>query len=166
MWKTELLKRFVPFICLIGLLYCILLIISRDTIYGFLIPIDYLITLLVAFYILNRDLSSFISIKEDTLGKYGIKGQTRVGHEHLLPPVLWFGVGLIILFIVFFMLSMRPQPFHPPTVILIKLLKFITSEVIMVGAVFIFSTLTRAVLIDVFNDNIKTVLHEYLHPKA
>lgn len=149
---------FVIFIFIIILLYCVLLIISRDIVYGLLIPIEYLVTMFFAFYILKKDLDTLVYYKVDVFVGYRVEGQKKIDHCHVLNPLYLFGIGIILLLITLYVFVTLPGGCNQHGHVMAKTIKFVVSQIIMIGFVHSFSKINGKILIDILGKDLEKVM--------
>lgn len=156
-------KFFLLFLVLLFGLFTGLMIISQDTIYGYLIPLDYGMTLLFSVLIFYKDLNSFFVDQRNILERYYIYSEPveGVNPRGFFPALIYFlagGVVLIALPLVIVTLG-TPSPLDHPWH---KILKFFTSQCITIGSLYVFSNVTLRILTDSLVKNLDTILQLYL----
>lgn len=155
---------FLFFYLILFILYFFFMHISKNRFYGVLIPLDFILTFTFAFSIIIKDLKVLNKYKCDILKANHIDadGQTRVPPEHLIVQFVFILIGLVFFAVIFLLTTPVQSQGVAITHNGIKLFKFVISQVIMVGAIFVISKIYGMILIGTLTDDFKVIMHKNL----
>ena len=159
--KRTLWFYFLFFYLVLFFLYYIFLQNPGTRFYGVLIPLDFILTFIFAFYIMSKDLRVLSEYKCQILQIFHINtdDQNKVTLDHLVIPFVCILVASG-LFFVFFVITSEPSQGFDKTHMGIKIFKFVISQVVMIGAIFVASKVYGMVLIGTLTGDFKKIMHQ------
>ena len=92
---------FIPFVVILTLAFTLFVFIFKEAVYQILIIIDYIVSILIAFYILRRDIKEYFDFTGMVLAPYKVNIDSTTNPDVLLYTTIWFLTVTAILFIVF-----------------------------------------------------------------
>lgn len=151
---------FIPFAVILTLAFSFFVFYFKDVVYQTLIIIDYIISILIAFHILRRDVKEYFDFPGMLLAHYKVSIDSTTNPYVLIYPTIWFLTVASILVIVFLVLNVFLTGFSWNNEhIGIKFAKFIISQFVMVGIVYFFARITVQILILHYKKTIEALLN-------
>ena len=130
---------------------------ANDVVSQGLIFLDYLFSLLIAYFVFKRDINDFIDHNERLVAAYDTSGKniakeeivSGINHNVLLRPTIWFFAFIIFLGLIALIINLTlPDNSFNREHSWYKFLKFGICQFIMINIVFVFSELSTKFYID------------------
>ena len=126
---------------------------ANDVVSQGLIFLDYLFSLLIAYFVFRKDINAFIDHKERLVAAYYNSGEIEIvsgiNHNVLLRPTIWFFAFIIFLGLIALIINLTlPDNSFNREHSWYKFLKFGVCQFIMINIIFVFSELTTKFYID------------------